>query len=117
MNTSIIPYQVPSTSVEVLPDSERYKCRFKVRSSSSNSLHLVSYDSATNYWTCSCRGNLRWGSCTHLESAGLKGRKFGRSKLENAPVFKKLALKTMFLQSDNISSRERLNNENLKFSQ
>lgn len=89
MNTSLIPYQIPSTSVEVLPDSDRFKCRFKVRSASSNQLYLISYDNApgAGYWTCSCRGNLSHGSCKHLESAGLKGRKFGRSKLTEAPVF------------------------------
>lgn len=79
---------VPSNAVEVLPDSDRYKCRFKVRSSSSNQLYLVSYDAAAGWWTCSCRGNIRHGTCKHLEAAGLKGRKYGRSKLEcnSAPV-------------------------------
>lgn len=93
MNTAVIPYQVPSTAVEVLPDSDRYKCRFKVRSASSNQMYLISYDSApgAGYWTCSCRGNIRFGSCKHLESAGLQGRKYGRSKIENSPIFKKIA--------------------------
>ena len=67
-------------AVETLPDSDRYKCRFKVRSSSSNSLHLVSYDMAPNagYWTCSCLGNIRHGQCKHLTALGLTGRKFGK---------------------------------------
>lgn len=82
---------VPSTAVEVLPDSDRYKCRFKVRSSSSNRLYLVSYDAAAGYWTCSCRGNIRHGQCKHLTAAGLKGRKYGRqllaeTKAINAPT-------------------------------
>lgn len=75
--------KIKQASVETLPDSDRYKYRFKVRSESSNSLHLISYDDAPNahYWTCSCRGNIRHGSCKHLESIGLQGRKYGPSKL------------------------------------
>ena len=73
-----------SNGVEVLPDSDRYKCRFKVKSESSNNLYLISYDSGAGWWTCSCRGNIRHGSCKHLEAAGLKGRKYGRSKLEDS---------------------------------
>jgi len=72
---------VPSNAVEVLPDTDRYKYRFKVRSSSSNSLYLISYDAGPGYWTCSCRGNIRHGSCKHLEASGLKGRKYGRTSL------------------------------------
>ena len=73
-------------AVEVLDDTERYKCRFKVRSASSNSLYLISYDDAPNagYWTCSCRGNIRHGQCKHLTACGLKGRKFGRTAIEDA---------------------------------
>ena len=77
---------VPSSAVEVLPDTERYKVRFKVKSSSSNSLHLVSYDSApgAGYWVCSCLGYRRYGQCKHLTAAGLKGRKYGFVKLESS---------------------------------
>lgn len=75
---ALIP--IPTSAVEVLPDSDRYKCRFKVRSASSNNLYLISYDSApgASYWTCSCRGNISHGSCKHLESVGLQGRKYGK---------------------------------------
>jgi len=75
-------------AVEVLPDTPRYKCRFKVRSASSNRLHLVSYDNAdgAHWWTCSCPGNIRWGSCHHLESCGLKGRKYGRTELNRRKI-------------------------------
>jgi hypothetical protein len=73
-------------AVEVLPDTDRYLCRFKVRSSSSNSLHLISYDNApgAHYWTCSCRGNIRWGQCHHLDGCGLKGRKYGRTPFDRS---------------------------------
>ena len=74
---------IKSQAVELLPDSDRYKVRFKVRSGSSNRLYLVSFDNApgAQYWPCSCRGNIRWGQCKHLTAAGLKGRKFGKQKL------------------------------------
>ena len=82
MNTlENINAMIPGNAVEVLPDTDRFKCRFKVRSSSSNSLYLISYDQATEHWTCSCPGNIRHGSCKHLEASGLKGRKYGRTKL------------------------------------
>jgi hypothetical protein len=38
---ALIPRNIPNTAVEVLPDSDRYKCRFKVKSESSNSLYLI----------------------------------------------------------------------------
>lgn len=75
--------RIKETAVEVLPDSDRYKVRFKVRSQSSNQLYLVSYDNApgAQYWTCSCRGNIRHGQCKHLSACGLKGRAYGRQSL------------------------------------
>lgn len=85
--TTNLPAVLQSRAVEVLPDTERYKCRFKVRSASSNSLYLISYDDAPNagYWTCSCRGNISTGQCKHLTALGLKGRKYGRCALDFHP--------------------------------
>jgi hypothetical protein len=77
---------IPSNAVEVLPDSDRFKCRFKVRSESSNQLYLISFDASAGWWTCSCRGNIRHGSCKHLEAAGLKGRKYGKANLLSSPA-------------------------------
>jgi hypothetical protein len=73
-------FRVPNNAVESLPDTDRYKCRFKVRSESSNSLYLIAFDAApgATYWTCSCRGNIAHGQCKHLTACGLKGRKFGK---------------------------------------
>ena len=87
-----LPALLQSIAVEVLPDSDRYKCRFKVRSASSNQLYLISYDAGPGYWTCSCRGNIRHGQCKHLTAAGLKGRAYGRTKLEDSPFHKHLQL-------------------------
>lgn len=70
----------PSCAVEILPDSDRYKCRFKVRSESSDKNYLIAFDSApgAGYWKCSCFGNIRHGDCKHLRAAGLRGRAYGR---------------------------------------
>lgn len=80
MKNAII--RAPSHAVEVLPDSDRYKCRFKVRSESSNKKYLIAFDTApgAGYWKCSCRGGIRHGQCKHLDSAGLKGRKYGKDR-------------------------------------
>lgn len=89
MNNNAIAV-IQQNAVETLPDTERYKCRFKVKSASSNSLYMISYDDApgAGYWTCSCRGNIRHGQCKHLTACGLKGRKFGRSLIEDAGNFR-----------------------------
>lgn len=74
---------ISRNAVETLPDTDRYKCRFKVRSSSSNKLHLISYDNApgAHYWVCSCQGDISHGHCRHLDACGLKGRAYGRTEL------------------------------------
>lgn len=85
MSTTAINYPAiyGGSAVETLPDSDRYKCRFKVKSGSSNRLHLISFDSAggAGYWTCSCMGNIRHGECKHLRAVGVKGRKLGNKML------------------------------------
>ena len=85
--------KAPRHALRVLPDDNRYKCRFEVKSSSSDRVHRISFDAApgAGYWTCSCQGGIRYGSCKHLEAAGLQGRKFGRDQktiklLQNAGV-------------------------------
>jgi hypothetical protein len=86
MTTSLINVSgISKNAVEILPDSDRFKVRFKVRSASSNRLYLISYDNApgAQYWTCSCRGNISHGHCKHLTACGLKGRKYGRQSLES----------------------------------
>lgn len=84
-NQSNLLAKIKATAVEVLPDSDRYKVRFKVRSSSSNQLYMISYDNApgAQHWTCSCRGNIRHGHCHHLDSMGLNGRAYGKQSLES----------------------------------
>jgi hypothetical protein len=78
MNNSLIIR--PKDAVKSLPNTDRYKVRYKVKSESSNSLYLISFDAApgAGYWTCSCRGCIAHGQCKHLTAAGLKGRKFGK---------------------------------------
>lgn len=87
MGTNNLPAVIQRAAVQVLPDTDRYKCRFTVRSASSNSLYMISYDAAPNagYWVCSCRGCVSTGQCKHLTSLGLKGRKFGKCALDFHP--------------------------------
>lgn len=82
-----LPAILQKQAIEILPDTDRYKCRFKVRSSSSNRLYMISYDAApgAQWWTCSCRGNIAHGQCQHLTALGLRGRKYGHSELDYEP--------------------------------
>ena len=84
---------IRANAVQLLPDSDRYKVRFDVRSESSNQIYRVSYDNApgAQYWTCSCRGNIRWGQCKHLTACGLHGRAHGRRALASYGVNPQLA--------------------------
>ena len=81
MKTSIVKFCAPSNALIIFPDSERYKGGFGVRSESTNAIYKISFDSAPGamYWTCSCRGCIRYGQCKHLTACGLMGRKYGRN--------------------------------------
>jgi len=90
--SDLIVITAPANAVETLPDTDRYKCRYTVKSGSSNKLYMISYDNApgAGYWTCSCFGNRRYGQCKHLTAAGLRGRKFGKTAI-NAHINKELS--------------------------
>lgn len=79
---ALLPPHVVQAALAVFPDDARYKARFEIRSESSDRRYRISFDSAAGagYWTCSCPGNIRHGSCKHLEAMGLRGRKFGRDR-------------------------------------
>ena len=70
----------PPGALEVLPDTDRYKCRYKVASESSGWIYMVSFDAAlgAGYWVCSCPGCVTRGQCKHLTAAGLRGRAHGK---------------------------------------
>lgn len=80
-NQLVIEAAIKQRAFERLPDSGRYKMRFKVRSASSNKLYLVSWDDApgAKYWVCSCLGCISHGDCKHLKSIGLWGRERSKS--------------------------------------
>jgi len=79
-DTNAIVRHIKRSALEVCGDNGRWKCGFKI-AGSTGTVHKVSFDSApgAGYWTCSCRGNIRWGQCKHLTAMGLTGRKSGRS--------------------------------------
>ena len=82
MQTSVmIPEAIKRNAFQVLPDDTRYKCRFDVKSESSNRLYRISFDSAAGalYWKCSCPGYIRHGHCKHLRAMNLPGRSHGPS--------------------------------------
>jgi hypothetical protein len=56
-----------------LPDDTRYVGRFQFEGDS-GSKYIISYDTAGNFWTCSCKGAVNRGECKHL-------KKYGRSPM------------------------------------
>jgi len=80
MTNSLAVIKPPTNALARHPDTDRYKCRFDIRSESSDRVYRISFDVApgAGYWNCSCPGNLRHGNCKHLEAAGLRGRKYGK---------------------------------------
>ena len=77
-----ITIKPPENAVEVLPDKGHYRCRFTVRSETSDRLYTVSFNASPNtgHWCCSCKGCVTHGDCKHLRAAGLRGRKHGKNQ-------------------------------------
>jgi len=77
----VLKEKLRKSAIQVLPDDTRYKCRFDIRSSSSNRIYRISFDSAAGAlcWKCSCPGCIRFGDCKHLKAMNLPGRKYGKS--------------------------------------
>ena len=73
----------PRGALQVLPNTDRYKCRFDIPSQSSGRIYRVSFDAAGPYWVCSCPGNIRHGQCKHLDAMGVHGRKYGKDDPDN----------------------------------
>lgn len=82
MTTAIETIEAPSNAVQIFADTPRYKCRFTIRSESSDRLYMVSFDAAPGacWWVCSCPGCIRHGGCKHLDAMGAKGRKYGADR-------------------------------------
>jgi hypothetical protein len=53
------------------PDTDTHECRFKVPSSSSDKLYLVSRKITTQKWQCSCPSWCTRRYCHHLEDLGI----------------------------------------------
>jgi len=70
--------------VTVLSDSDRYKNRFAVRSESNPAReYVVSYDTATKQWDCSCPAGRHGHPCKHRTRYGLTNQ----ATRERAAIF------------------------------
>lgn len=90
-NTQLVVQRARAAAIKTAPDDNRWKCKMDIRSETSDSVYRVSFDTAGPYWVCSCMGNIRHGSCKHLEAMGLKGRKFGKHLKENQDYLRELS--------------------------
>lgn len=77
----ILSDRIRDAVVQFLSDDGRYKCKFEIRSETSDKIYRISFDMASSalYWTCSCPGNIRHGHCKHLKAMNLPGRAYGPS--------------------------------------
>lgn len=78
--TELVKPKPPRFALATYPDTDRYKCRFELKSETSDQIYRLSFDAAkgAGYWTCSCRGNIAHGQCKHLTACGLRGRVYGK---------------------------------------
>lgn len=78
----VLPQAARRAAIKVLPDEDRYKARFDIRSETSDRIYRISFDAAPGalYWKCSCPGYVRHGHCKHLEAMNLPGRSHGPSR-------------------------------------
>lgn len=78
--TSLIRRPTAPAGAMTEPDDVRYKCKYFVKSQSSNRLYKISFDAApgAGYWVCSCPSGCVRGDCKHMKAAGLRGRKYGK---------------------------------------
>lgn len=59
----------------LLPDTERYVCRFRIPSDSRpDQWYTVSFDTVTDHWTCSCKASVNRGTCKHTQRLRLQSR-------------------------------------------
>lgn len=79
--SNLVP-RAPTYALAVLPDTERYKCRYKVASESSDRVYLISFDMAERVYKCDCRGCISRGQCKHLTAGGHRGRLYGPQESE-----------------------------------
>ena len=66
-NTALIRLQ-QQADVTLLPDNDRYKNRFEIKSETSTRIYTISQVKKDNTWACSCPGWIRFRKCKHLQS-------------------------------------------------
>jgi hypothetical protein len=62
--------RVPA-GTQLLEDNDNYTNRFKIHSSSSNKVYIVSQSKSGRWWACGCSGWLRHKKCHHLQELGI----------------------------------------------
>ena len=66
-NQALIRLQ-QQADVTLLPDNDRYKNRFEIKSETSTRIYTISQVKKDNTWACSCPGWIRFRKCKHLKS-------------------------------------------------
>jgi hypothetical protein len=66
-NNALIRLQ-QQADVTLLPDNDRYKNRFEIKSETSTRIYTISQVKKDNSWACSCPGWIRFRKCKHLQS-------------------------------------------------
>lgn len=54
-----------------LPDNDKWRFRFNIKSESSNRLYTVSQHKEKKHWGCSCPAWKRYRKCKHLAALGI----------------------------------------------
>ena len=67
------------------PDTERWINRFGVPSSDGRRVYIISWDTASQCWVCSCPAGTNRGQCKHLDEYGYVGKPKGAAKPKVPP--------------------------------
>ena len=65
---ALVKYQQNGGDLTILPDNDRYKNRFEIKSETSTRLYVVAQNKKTNAWSCSCMSWITRRKCKHLST-------------------------------------------------
>jgi len=57
-----------NNELSFLPDNDRYKNRFEIKSETSNRLYIIAQNKSNGIWSCSCPGWIIHRKCKHLKA-------------------------------------------------